>query len=1273
MVLKYCFAFLKHGSLWIYRLATAAVLLAGVAFVVLVLGLRYVVLPNIDSHRPRIERAITRAVGQPVQIGSVTANWQGYRPELHLLEVKVLDDQRQPALQFERVEGVLAWISLFVGDVRFDSLEIQRPELEIRRDSDGVLHVAGMPMGRRHDGKGGFGDWLLHQRQVLVRDAVIVWIDQARNAPALRLEKADFRLDNAGDSHEFGLTGSPPEAVASSITLRGVFAGRTMRDLQSWTGNLYAEVGHVSLPFTQAWVDTPITLSSGTGSVRLWLELAGTRVSQATADVKLANVRGRLEPELPELALASLDGRLGWKDNGTRSAVSAMSLAFTTADGLRLAPMQFTLTRSAASGPERLFELDAERLDLAPIVQLAEFLPLDPGLRARLKQSAPTGMIEHGRFSWRGGFDLTQPYAARAAFSDVSLRSDGSVPGVARLSGEVDATERGGTATLNIAGGSLEMPRVFSEPVPVEVLSAGLDWTFRGGLAHVVLRNASFTNDDGAGTVQGSYQQERAGKGAIDLTGRLIRADARAAWRYVPVSLPNTQKWLRNALLAGESRDVRLRLKGRLQDFPFEDPRKGVFEVLASAGGVTLDYAPGWPMLKGINGELVVRGRRMEVHPKTAMLLGIRLSDVQVSIPEMGKRNEHLLVKGSARAPTAEFLRFIAASPVAGHIDRLTERIRTTGDAQLDLELDLPVARVAESKVAGEMRIESNLVALDPRLPEIQGVNARIAFARDASNKGTVLVTDGRALVLDNPVSFDAASQPGGGLLLNLSGALEARRLAELADVAPLRYLDGSFLWKGKVALRSKVATVRLESDLVGLASRLPAPFSKASADKLSLAVELQNSGDRHGLLGVTLGDIVAAQLVLEEGDARGIRRGMVSFGAPADLPPEPGLWIRGRVNQLDLDAWTAVLKAEGNHSTADIAGIKLEIGSLDFSRRRFHDLKLDVAGKDHAWQGSISGREIVGKVSWAPQGNGRLIAQLSRLALPAPASGLAPAPVAGETLPSLDVTVDSFALDGRELGRLAVSADPEATGWRLQRLEVANPDAQLAVNGRWITQGDGRTDVAVKLQVADIGKFFERMKYPEGIKGGRATLEGPVSWQGGPTRLDIRSLAGRLRLEARDGRFQQINPGAAKLLGIISLQSLPKRLSFDFDDIFRKGFTFDRIDANLEIAAGIAQTSDFTMEGSSAKVAMNGTVNLFAETQNLTLRVIPSLSESIAVAGAIVNPAVGVAALIAQKALKDPFSSIAAFEYSLTGTWAEPVVTRIPRGSESNGAGRGR
>ena len=55
------------------------------------------------------------------------------------------------------------------------------------------------------------------------------------------------------------------------------------------------------------------------------------------------------------------------------------------------------------------------------------------------------------------------------------------------------------------------------------------------------------------------------------------------------------RQWLDNAFVAVSLNDVKVRLKGNLNDFPFDEGKGGLFEVVARVTGVTLDYASGWP------------------------------------------------------------------------------------------------------------------------------------------------------------------------------------------------------------------------------------------------------------------------------------------------------------------------------------------------------------------------------------------------------------------------------------------------------------------------------------------------------------------------------------------------------------------------------------------------------------------------------------------------------------------------------------------------------
>ena len=1270
MFLKTCFAFLKHGSLWIYRAATYAVLIVGLGFFALVIGLRYLVLPHIDDYREPIAQTITRSVGQRVTIGSITASWQGYRPELNLMDVKVFGTDGQPALVLDRVETVLSWLSMLSAEWRFDSLAVYGPELEVKRDAAGVLWIAGIAMLPQDRAGGGFGDWLLAQRQVLVRDATITWLDEFRSAPKLRLDKVNFRLDRDGDVHRFGLTAVPPAQIASPIAVRGEFVGRDVREVQLWNGKVFAEISYADLALAQAWIPAPLELASGLGSLRIWLELNGTRLGAATADVRLVNVQTRLASNLPGLVLSQVQGRLGWKQRGDRTEISAVSFGFTAADGLKLAPTQFTYAHSDPAGGVRHSELHLSGLDLKPVAQLAEFLPFDAALRGRLARTAPTGTIEDARFSWDGDWGTGQPYSAKVRFAAMAARPDGALPGFRGVSGQVDANEHGGTASLKATDAEVELPKIFSEPLPLDYLAANAGWTFRDGAVDLAIKNATFTNEHLAGSVAGAYRSAAEGRGSVDLSGMLVRVDARQLWRYMPVSAPITQAWLKRALLAGESRDTRFRIKGSLKDFPFAGDKNSLFEVTTKASGVTIDYANGWPPVTNLNGDVIVRGSRMDLRSRSGAVLGLQLSDVQASIAELGKHDEHLLIKGVVQGATSDFLRFAAVTPVAGRIDRFTSEMKAVGPARLDVELDLPLHRIKESAVKGELTVQNNQVTLDARLPPFEQFGARIAFTERSFN-----VREGRALMFGAPLSFDASDQADDGITGSIAGTLDVNQARAVWKHPALAFLDGRTSWRGTIGVRNKIATLRFDSNLTGLSSTLPPPFAKTAAASLPLSVELRERPERQGVLAIDLDKVASAHLLLDSKAPGGVSRGMVSLGSPAALPASDGLWIRGNIDLVDADAWQRLLSGGSGDSQPGLAGVDLQIGILDINRRRFHDLKVDATRQDAGWQATLAGREIAGQVSWTSDGDGKLAARLTKFVLPLITTQIQagrPGPAIERHLPSMDLVADSFTYEGKDLGRLAVLAQPEPSGWELRRLEIANPESKFAMMGRWAIGETSRTDVTVRLDVSDVGKFFARLGWPDSVQGGTATLEGPIAWSGNPTRFDIPSLSGQLILEAKGGRFRQIEPGVAKLLGILSLQALPRRVTLDFRDVFSKGFSFDRISANLNIAAGVADTQDFLMEGSAARVAITGQVDLARETQNLVVRVTPSLSESIAIAGAIVNPAIGVAALIAQKLLKDPFSQFASFDYSVAGTWADPVIARVSK-SPSNGKEKGR
>jgi uncharacterized protein YhdP len=206
------------------------------------------------------------------------------------------------------------------------------------------------------------------------------------------------------------------------------------------------------------------------------------------------------------------------------------------------------------------------------------------------------------------------------------------------------------------------------------------------------------------------------------------------------------------------------------------------------------------------------------------------------------------------------------------------------------------------------------------------------------------------------------------------------------------------------------------------------------------------------------------------------------------------------------------------------------------------------------------------------------------------------------------------------------------------------------------------RTELEVRIRTDDAGRYLARFGHPDTIARGTAELDGKVNWLGPISAIDFPSLTGEVTLHAAKGQFVKVKPGIGKLLGVLSLQALPRRLTLDFNDIFSEGFAFDTIQGTASIAQGVARTQDLTMVGPAATVVLTGQADLARETQDLSVRVVPVVGDSVAAAAAValLNPIVGLGALLAQRLLKDPLGQMLAFQYRVTGSWTDPKVVQV-------------
>lgn len=1254
------------SSLWAYRVLTWAVLAAGFAFAAIVITLRYWVLPDIENYREDIARIVSERARQKVTIEKIHANWDGLRPQLELENVTVYDAAGRPAFRLSRMDQTLSWLSLITFELRFHALDIHRPTLNIRRDANGVISIAGVELSG-DGGDSGFTDWLLRQRDIEVHDATIIWNDDQRKAPQLDLRNVFLHVINRGSLHRFGLRAVPPQELAAPIDVRGDLTGDTIKSLADWNGRLYLQLQYADIAAWRTWIPFPVEFPRGAGAVRAWLTFSHHRLVDVIADVKLVNVRTRLAADLPELDLADLEGRIGWKQSDTGFEVTTSRLGLTTSGGLALHPADFLLRVTSGSARRQgRGEMQANTLELAPLTMLADHLPLAPELRRQLAAYSPRGSLDDVVVRWTGDWHEPQQYSVRGRFQNLSLNRSGKVPGFSGASGLLDGNERGGTLSLNSQKTTMDMPLVFRDPLEFESFAAQLVWARSGGQTELRLNNISFSNSHLAGTVFGNYRTAASERGSIDLTGNLTRADARYVSRYIPLVVgKNARDWLDKAFIAGQSNNVTLRLRGDLDEFPFPDGKGGVFQVTAKVTGGVLHYADGWPDIEKIAGDLVFRGTRMDVHARTGAILGARIGKTHVEIPDLLHPESVLNINGEAEGPTGEFLAFIEKSPVLNMVDHFTAGWQAQGNGRLSLKLAIPLRGSAKPRVAGAYRFAGNTVSIAPELPTVEQAGGRVEFTDSSVRAQNVSGT-----LLGGPVTIAAASTRDAAVRVSLQGRINADSAQRTGGPAWIQHLRGSTDWRAVINARKRNADIVLESSLQGLAVDMPAPVVKTAAETMPLRIERRVLAANQDRLSLSLGDIVSMNLVRRtDGERATIARGSVRFGAAADEPDRNGVWVSGAMKTLDVDRWLAVIGQGSGDTRIEWGGVDLKIGAVDLFRRRFSELAVGGVTHGGQWRGNLVGKELEGTLLWQPQGRGKLVARMKTLVIPTAASGVVPAEETAlhrkdPEFPALDITAEQFINKDKQLGRLELAAVPEGRDWRIEKLRIVNPEAAFTLDGVWqLGSATPRTQINLRLEASDAGKLLTRLGYPEGVRRGTARLEGALSWNGSPYELDYPSLTGNLVLEAAKGQFTKLEPGIGKLLGILSLQALPRRISLDFRDIFSDGFSFDEIVGAVKISRGIASTESFRIQGPPALIIMSGEVDLARETQNLKVRIMPQVSDTVSIAGALVGgPIAGVAAFLAQKMLKDPLGQMISYEYSVTGTWLEPNVARVAR-----------
>lgn len=1265
-MLKLSLRFARHGTYLFARLARLGVLLLFVGGAGTLLVSRYWLLPNIERYHDQITDALSNAIGRPATIGRIAADWHGLRPHLLLVDVRFQDRQGATALVLEKVETEVAWTSLFAREFRLYSLILDQPDLSIKRDAQGKVFVAGLPLsGAPSDG--GSADWLLNQSRIEVHDARITWLDERRGAQPLVFNQVNLLIDNGWRSHRFALRALPPKELSAQVDVRGEFRGASFKDMTEWDGQLFTQLDYADVAAWRKWVPLPVPLSSGKGALRGWMDVEHGRISQVTADLALSRVHTRLADDLPVLDLRTLHGRVGWRDVEHGIEVSTRNLSLALLNGYALPPTDFYLRYAGGEGSEPTSgEVRANKLDLQGLSTLSEYLPFDRSFKRKLSAFAPHGKVSDLYANWQGDADKLLHFKLRGRFDGMSMRQVGGIPGFSGVTGRVDGSDEGGSLSLNSRRLTLEAPGVMQEKLLFDTLSAQIGWRSGKQGLEMQFDKVAVANADMNGVLNGSYHTAAGSPGVVDITGHLTRASVRHVDRYIPIEAlgKDTHAWLNSGLVGGRSDDVSLRLSGDLGKFPFPENKDGVFQIRARIADATVEFLKDWPRIEDINGNLLIEGRRLEVTALSASTAGNALHNVSAVIPDLLSPDLLLRVYGESAGETARALGYVRTSPVHGFIGGFTDDATALGNGELKLKLDIPLLGNKPVKVDGSYHFMGDDIDLGGGIPLLQEASGELFFSESSvSTRNFTMKT------LGGPAVLEVTSGDEGKVIRAVaSGTARMDALRDLSPQPLLRYLHGSTPWDLHVTVQNKQALTVFNSNLAGLVSDLPAPFAKRAGEKIPLRFEQKLMDGEEGEISLQYGTLIHAQLSSYKADGGWkVRGGTVAFGKEKKWPERQGLWLVGEIPQLSVEGWVPLFSMAGGAAGPGVEGADVHIRKVTGYGQAIENLHVNAHSRDGNVFVALAAKDLNGEVAWQPQGRGVLRIRLTSLALSRGTgkedSGAGkPVTVAekgGRESPEIHFSTESLSYQGRQLGGLELQAKQSGGNWLLEKVKLTNADGELNGSGQWLTSGvTPQTLVHFRLQIKDVGRLLTRSGYPDSVKNGGGILEGDLAWPGNPDEFSTGALGGTLTLNVGNGRFLKIDPGAGKLLSILSLQP------FHFADAFSKGYAFDNITCTAQINQGILTTGDFKIEGSPAKVTMAGVVDLKRETLNLKVVIEPEVSGAAsALAFFAANPAAGVGVWLIEKIFKNPIEKITSFEYNVTGTWEKPIVAKAGSG----------
>lgn len=1251
----------------------------GAALLVIMLaigvGAFRLVVTQLPSYRGEIQAWAREELGLTMDFSRLDARWALLGPEITFYDVSVSIPGGESEPLFSAREARIGLSALALVTERrlvVNRLTVVDTRLVFERGTDGTLRLQGAPSQQAASTDLTIED--LPPVEIIVRDSTVVYEDRVQGRS---WEFLDVRLGLAREADRLRLEAraDPPAELGSRID---VSAEGSVIEPEDGTGRewrIFAELRDLDLStLTTLFPDQRGMPRSGVGDVSVWLDFLGGRVSRATVQLELENLLLAQHPGFNDAdsSYEILEVTTEWSrdDRGWQLALSNLNLRRQR----RSWPGDVIVNLSVAKDSNGLngLVLSSSFLRLEDLTPLIAALPEYP-VTDLWVELAPVGDVLGVQLDWTSGAE-SWVYSASADFRDIGFATYGKWPGVMGLSGELRAVSRSGRLALQTRNARVRWPAIFREELDIEELTGIVIWRQGQDGIRLVSDNLTLNNQDM--TTRSNFEITIPLDGSsprLELESNLFGFDTAKTSQYLPAGvLPApVVAWLDRAVIGGYIPRAEVEFVGPVAAFPFREG-EGRFWATFDIEDGELAFMEGWPAAEDIRGTVEFLNEGLTARG-TGRILGEDRAYINGSVADM--RDAVVRLEGVTAASLDGVLEYLKEIPLFAKSlgPDITQLKANAGDADVELALTLPLTDLAAYELDAQLRIQDGELSVGGSglaITEIQGV-------LNLKNDG-VTAAGIKATLLDGPVvvGITRSDEPGYRARVEFAGEIAAESVGAAFNLPLNSYLDGQTRWQGSLLLPANPAPdapvpraplrVSVSSNLLGVALKFPEPFTKLPAEATSFQADIIFSQPERVDIEGNLGAANRFALSLwNRAEGLSLRKGSVRFGGSYPLLlPQDGLDIQGELGQVRLDDWLDLFAevASETGAAALLTTVDLEIADFSVFSQPLGQTTLAVRREPTEWLVDIDSEPVAGRIVMPLDLSSRaqIVATMQRLHLSTNESGES-SQVDPRDLPGLLVTAGEFAVGARHYGELNADIRAEASGLRLASFRAVSEGFTLEGSGQWSDGAQGvTTRLTLTLNSGNVAVALEELALDPILEGELAEVSANVYWPGGPSADWRQGISGDVTLRLEQGSVLDLEPGAGRMMGLMSISALPRRLALDFRDVFNRGLVFDEVSGNFVLIDGDAYTDNLRLTGPVADIGVVGRTGLKDQTYQQQAVVTAEPGKILPTMGFLAGPGIGAALLIFTQIFKEPLKGIGRAFYCMSGTWSEPLIERL-------------